>query len=188
MDLKELETWTGTPAGIKWLDGKKEGLLKKNEQLIKELKAAGGGMSELTQRVSDLEKQLEDKQVELKRSLIDVPLEKLLKEYGVFEILIPQISRELCEVYDLRISDMKAIGTVKNENESLELPIGDIVNDFLKTETGKQYVNPAAIKTVSTCLDVKGGDLPNKALEGKTGRELAQMSDSDFENAIQSMR
>jgi hypothetical protein len=194
MDLKEIEKWVETTEGKKWLDGKKEGLIRKNEELIKELKHAGGGLSDTSLRLADVEKQLLDKQAELKRALLDIPLEKLLKENGVFEILIPQISRELCEIYDLGIKgnagDMKITGTVMNENEPLELPMGDIVDTFLKTETGRQYVNPANMKTqiISTCLNVKGGDPSSKSLEGKTGRELAQMSDSDFQDAIKSMR
>jgi hypothetical protein len=194
MDLKELEKWVESADGKKWLDGKKEGLIKKNEELIKELKTAGGGLSDTSSRLADVEKQLLDKQAELKRALLDIPLEKLLKENGVFEILIPQISRELSEVYALSIKgnagDMKVTGTIKNENESLELPMNELVDTFLKTETGRQYVNPANIKTqtISTCLDVKGGDRPGKPLEGKTGIELARMSDTEFQDAIKSMR
>jgi predicted nuclease with TOPRIM domain len=197
MDVKALNEWAETEAGKKWLDEKKEGLRKKNEQLIKELKSQTSGISELTQRVTDMEKALENKQAELKRSLIDIPLEKQLKEHGVFEILIPQISREISETYGLNINgnanDIKVTGTIKNENEteSQILPMNEIVDFHLKTEAGKQYVNPANVKTeiISTTLDVKGGDKPSKTLEGKTGRELAQMSDSDFQDAIkQSMR
>jgi len=123
--------------------------------------------------------------------LIDIPLENTLREYGCFEILIPQICRELSEVYDLHIKDSLPMGKLKNDNESIELPMGDIVDSFLKTETGRQYVNPARIKTeiVSTCLDVKGGNKPTNSLGNKTGQELAKMSDQEFQDAIQqSMR
>ena len=150
MDLKQLETWIETEAGKKWLDNQKAGLIRKNEELIKELKTAGGSLSDTNQRLADVEKQLLDKQAELKRALLDMPLEKTLKEHGVFEILIPQISRELSEIYDLYTKDMKAMGKLKNDKESLELPLDDIVNTFLKTETGRQYVNPAKLKTEST--------------------------------------
>jgi hypothetical protein len=188
MDIKELEKWVETESGIKWLDGKKEGLIRKNEELIKELKTAGGSMSELTRRVTDMEKQLIDKQAAVQQALLDLPLQKLLKEHGVFDILIPQICRELKEVYDLDIKDMKAMGKLKNDTESQELPMGDIVEAYFKTESARQYVNPANTKVISTCIDVKGGDPPSKGIEGKTGIELARMSDTDFENAIQSMR
>jgi hypothetical protein len=189
MDIKELETWIKTTEGIKWLDTQKEGLIRKNEQLIGELKSAGGGVSELTQRVTDLQKQLDDKQAELKKALLFNPLDKLLKDNGCFEILIPQISRELQEIYDFTIDGNAGdtTGKVKNEAEAQALPLGVIVDTFLKSESGRQFVNPASLKTqvISTTLDVKGGDPPCKPLEGKTGIELAQMSDSEFQTAIQ---
>jgi len=197
MDLKELEKWVESAEGIKWLDGKKSGLIKKNEELIKELKTASGGMSELTQRVTDMEKQLLDKQAVINDTLLSKPLEKQLKENGCFEILIPQISREISETYGLNINgnagDIKVTGTIKNENEteSQILPMNEIVDFHLKTEAGKKYINPQNVKTevISTSLDVKGGSKPIDSLTNKTGQELAKMTDQEFQDAIQqSMR
>jgi len=196
MDLKALNEWTETPEGESWLNEKKQGVLSKNTELLQALKTANGGLSETSQRLADTEKALEIEKAELKRVLLDTPLDKMLKDYGCFEILIPQIIREIKETYGLSINgnagDLKVTGTVKKEDGTeSQMPMGDIVDSFLKTETGRQYVNPANLKTevISTTLDVKGGSKPTDSLTGKTGQELAKMTDQEFQDAIQqSMR
>jgi hypothetical protein len=190
MDIKELEAWLQTEQGRAWLDEKKSGLVKKNEQLIGELKTACGGSSEISLRLADVEKALEIEKAANKRALLDAPLLALLESKGVFNILMPEIARQLTETYGLTIhadgEGRKVIGKIKDGDTEKELTLTDAVDTWLKTDDARQYIDTRknTVTVVSTVPNLSGGDPPSKALDGKNGRELAEMSDNDFQNAV----
>jgi hypothetical protein len=189
MDLKQLETWIETTEGKKWLDSQKEGLLKKNEELIKELKTAGGSLSELTQRVTDTEKQLETEKAAIRQALLVQPLQNSLTE-KVFPVILPHLMNELCETYGLAVKAASdgtraAIGTVEINGTKVEKTLSEIVDHWTQTDGAKSYLIPQPTTVVSTCIAASGKNSQGQQqLDGLTGRELAAMTEQDFQSAV----
>jgi hypothetical protein len=189
MDLKELEKWINTDEGKKWLDGKKEGLIRKNEELIKELKTAGGGMSELTQRVTDTEKALGKEKAAMREALLLQPLEKTLLEKKVFPVVIPALKNELIEAYGLDVKEAdggsrSAMGVIEQDGAKMEKPLSEIIDLWIQTEDAKSYIPPPVTSVVSTSVLSGVGGSHSQPFDGLSGRELAAMSDRDFDNAV----
>ena len=183
MNIEELEKWIATKSGTDWLNEKKAGLLSKNNELINSLKTANGSIADYELRLAAVTKEADQERGALKQALLVTPLEKLLEEKNVFKILLPHITKELCEVYDLTIKadgdNRQAVGTIDGQ----ELPLADIVETWVKSENAKEFIQQPIVGF--TMPQVKGGIVDEiQTLKGKTGRELARMTDKEFEQVL----
>jgi hypothetical protein len=185
MDIKELEKWSETKDGISWLDGKKAGLIKKNDELLAQLKTVNGGVSELSSRFTETEKQLEIEKAAMRQALLVQPLEKALLDKKVFPVVIPHLKSELIEVYGLDVKNVdggsrSAIGTIELDGAKVEKPLCEIIDLWAQTESAKSYIPPGEKTVVSTSIVSGVGSSHGQPLDGLSGRELAAMSDSEF--------
>ncbi|MCL2185250.1 MAG: hypothetical protein FWB86_05265 [Treponema sp.] len=183
MNIDELNKWLETVDGSAWLEKQKAGLIKKNEQLLNELKNTASGSS-----LAELQKQLDQEKAALHQSLIDQPLERTLLTKGIIPICIPELKRKLVQSYGLSIKadgeNRTATGKIDVDGVSTEKPLSDILEIWTESTEAKEYIKPP-LHMVSTTPDLTGGDRVKPTIRGKNGRELLEMSDNDFSIAIQ---
>jgi len=183
MDKKIIEDWLKTDDGKQWEQEFKKGLLSKNNELIQSLKQANGNNADTEQRLTALQKELEQERAALKAALLSEPLAKILEQKNVFKILIPEVVNKLAEVYDLYVEGngehREAIGTIDGK----ELTLDDIVDTWANSGEGKEYINPVLPGQIVSTAPNFGTELP-PTLKGRTGQQLAAMTDDDFEHVL----
>jgi hypothetical protein len=156
MDITALTTWVETPEGKQWLEGQKKPLLDKRDELLEKVKAGNASLEQLTQRVANLESDLSKEQAVNREVLLSRPLAEKLKQKGVFEVLLPELSKSITGAYGLHIANGNAIGKVKNGDSETEMNLDQIIDHWSKLETSKDCFRPKDVKTESTSPDFKG--------------------------------
>ncbi|MCL2174578.1 MAG: hypothetical protein FWB73_00905 [Treponema sp.] len=167
MDIKELEKWVTTNEGQQWLEAQKKGLLDKNNELLEKITGSNATNKTLNERITSLESDLLKSQAVVNDTLLSKPLKEKLKQKGVFEVLIPELSKTISDSYAIQIVNGNAIGKVKG-NET-ELTLDQIIESWSKSDQAKDSLKPQEIKTQSTSADFKQGITPT------VDRELAAM-------------
>ena len=169
MDIKELELWLETAEGKQWIEAQKKGLLDKNNELLEKITGSNAANKTLNERIINLESDLLNEQAVSKEVLLSRPLAEKLKQKGVFEVLIPEISKTISETYGLQIVNGNATGKVKECEKETVLSLDQIIESWSKTDKAKDSFKPQDIKTQSTSADFKQGSTPT------IDRELAAM-------------
>jgi len=157
MNIQELEKWLETTEGSTWLEAHKKGLLDKNAELLEKVTKGNAENKTLNERIINLESDLSKEQAVNKEVLLSRPLAEKLKQKGVFEVLIPELSKTIVGTYGLQIVNGNAIGKVKEDGKETELTIDQIIDTWSKSEASKDCFKPQDIKTQSTSPDFKGG-------------------------------
>ena len=156
MDTIELEKWLETPEGKQWIEAQKKGLLDKNAELLEKLKKANGELETANGSIQKLESDLSKEQAVNREVLLSRPLAEKLKQKGVFDALIPVVSKTIAETYGLQLTDGNAIGKVKDGEKETELTLDQIIDTWSKSDSAKDCFKPQDIKTESTSPDFKG--------------------------------
>ena len=157
MDLKELEKFILSDEGSAWLEAQKKGLLDKNNELLEKVSKGNAETKTLYERIASLESDLSKEQTVNREVLLSRPLANKLKEKGVFEVLIPELSKTIAETYGLQLVNGNAIGKVKEGEKEQELTLDQIIDTWSKSDASKDCFKPQDIKTQSTSHDFKGG-------------------------------
>ena len=157
MDLKELEKWLETEPGKQWLEAQKKGLLDKNSELLEKVSKGNAENKTLYERIGSLESDLTKSQAVVNDTLLSKPLANKLKEKGVFEVLIPELSKTIAETYGLQLVNGNATGKVKEGEKEQELTLDQIIDTWAKLDTSKDCFKPQDLQTQSTSPDFKGG-------------------------------
>jgi len=160
MNLQELETWLKTDGGAAWLENQKKPLLEKRDELLEKVKTGNASIEQLNQRLASLESDLHKEQAVNREVLLSRPLAEKLKQKGVFEVLVPELSKTIAETYGLQLANGNAIGKVKEGGKETELTLDQIIETWSKSEASKDCFKPQDIKTQSTSPDFKGGNPP----------------------------
>jgi len=160
MDLQELEKWIATAEGSKWLEGQKKPLLDKRDELLEKVRTGNAGIEQLNQRIASLESDLSKEQTVNREALLSRPLDEKLKQKGVFEVLIPELSKTIAEAYGLRLADGNAVGKVNENGKETELTLDQIIESWAKNDSAKDCFRPQDIKTQSTSPNFKSGGTP----------------------------
>ena len=160
MDLKEIEKWLETEQGKQWLETQKKGLIDKNNELLEKLKTANGELEKANGNIQKLESDLTQSQAVISDTLLSKPLAQKLKEKGVFEVLIPNLTKTILESYGLHIADGNAVGKVNKDGKETELTLDQIIESWSKSDRAKDCFKPVDIQTQSTSPDFKQGDKP----------------------------
>jgi hypothetical protein len=155
MDLKELESWVLTDEGKQWLEGQKKPLLDKRDELLEKIKTGNASIEQLNQRLASLESDLSTANGTINEVLLHKPLAEKLKQKGVHEILIPELSKTISGTYGLGIANGNAIGKVKDGEKETELTLDQVVDSWEKTAS-KDLFKPQETRTQSTSFDFKG--------------------------------
>jgi DNA repair exonuclease SbcCD ATPase subunit len=157
MDIQELEKWvTETPEGKQWLEGQKKPLLDKRDELLEKVNSGNAKVEQLNQRLASLESDLSKEQAVNKEVLLSRPLAEKLKQKGVFDALIPVVSKTIAETYGLQLANGNAIGKVKDNETETELTLDQVIDTWSKSDSAKECFKPQEIKTESTSPDFKG--------------------------------
>jgi len=156
MDLKELNSWVETDEGKQWLEAQKKGLLDKNSELLEKVTKGNAETGTLNERIRLLESELSKEQGITREVLLSRPLAEKLKQKGVFEVLIPELSKTIAETYGLQLANGNAIGKVKEGEKETELTLDQIIDTWSKSEMSKDCFKPQEVKTQSTSPDFKG--------------------------------
>jgi hypothetical protein len=157
MDFIELEKWLETPEGKQWIEAQKKGLLDKNAELLEKVTKGNAENKTLNERIINLESNLSKEQAVNKEVLLSRPLAEKLKQKGIFDVLIPELSKTISETYGLQLVNGNAIGKVKEGEKETELTLDQIIETWSKSDTVKDFFKPQDIKTQSTSPDFKGG-------------------------------
>jgi len=155
MNLQELEKWLETPEGSTWLEAHKKGLLDKNAELLEKVTKGNAENKTLYERIINLESDLHKEQAVNREVLLSRPLAEKLKSKGVFEVLIPGLSKTIAETYGLQLANGNAIGKVKEGEKETELNLDQIIEHWAKSDQSKDCFRPPDIKTQSTSPDFK---------------------------------
>lgn len=162
MDTVELEKWLETEPGKQWLEAQKKGLLDKQAELLEKVTKGNAENKTLYERIASLESDLSKEQAVNREVLLSRPLANKLKEKGVFEVLIPELSKTIAETYGLQFANGDAIGKVTEGGKETELSLDQVIEHWAKLDTSKDCFKPIDIKTESTSPDFKtdsgGGD------------------------------
>jgi len=156
MDVQELEKWVLTDEGKQWIEAQKKGLLDKNTELLEKLKKANGELETANGNIQKLEGDLSKAQGVNKEVLLSRPLAEKLKQKGVFEVLIPELSKTIEGTYGLQLANGNAIGKTKDGEKETELTLDQIIEHWAKSDSAKDCFKPQGIKTESTSPDFKG--------------------------------
>jgi len=184
MNIDELNSWVVTDEGKKWGDEYKSALLKNRDEVLAELKNAGGKYSELEQRFKETENALSGEKAVLSKILIDDELARLLSKHHVFETHIPLIVRSLKETHGFTVNadgDKRTVtGKVKdNEGKETTAGIADIVTAWANNKANWDLIR-GDLDTGGGAPGSGRGSQSTKNLSGLSGRELANVSDADF--------
>ena len=156
MDIAELEKWILGSEGLAWLETQKQGIANKNSELLKKIAESNAEAKTLNERIVNLESSLSKEQAVNREVLLSRPLAEKLKEKGVFEVLLPEISKTITEAYGLHILDGNAAGKVKENGKETVLNLDQIIESWAKSESAKDCFKPLDTKTQSTSPDFKG--------------------------------
>jgi hypothetical protein len=157
MNVEELEKWLETEPGKQWIEAQKKGLLDKQAELLEKVTKGNAENKTLNERIVSLESELSKSQAVVNDTLLSKPLAEKLKNKGVFEVLIPELSKTIAEAYGLQLANGNAIGRVKEDGKETELTLDQIIDAWSKLDTSKDCFKPQDIKTQSTSPDFKGG-------------------------------
>ena len=161
MDIKELEQWILTNEGQQWIEAQKKGLLDKQAEILEKLTKGNAENKTLYERIASLESNLSKEQAVNKEVLLSRPLAQKLKEKGVFEVLIPELSKTIAETYGLQLLDGNATGKVNDNGKETVLTLDQVIESWAKSDQAKDSLKPQDIKTQSTSPDFKQGTTPN---------------------------
>lgn len=103
MDLEELKKWIETDEGKAWLEGQKQPLLKKRDELLAAIQKGNANLAEQTQRASDAEKLLTEERAALRAHVVDGELDRLLDEQHVPAPIRPTVTALLNETYGIEL-------------------------------------------------------------------------------------
>jgi hypothetical protein len=131
--ITELNEWIQTAQGQEWGNTYKAALLKNRNNLLSELKAAGGNLLEAEQRNAQTENELISERAALSKFLIDDELNRLLEKAFVAKPLIPAITRNLIDSYGITVNvsgnDRTASGKLRDkEGKEIEATLEAIVD------------------------------------------------------------
>jgi hypothetical protein len=157
MNIEELEKWIATDEGVKWLETQKQGLANKNTELLEKLKTANGDLETANGTIQKLQSENAKTQAVNREALLTRPLAEKLKSRGVFDVLLPEISKTVIETYGLNITDGNAAGRVTESGKERVLTMDEAVDAWSKLETSKDYFKPRETQTVSTVPNLCGG-------------------------------
>jgi DNA repair exonuclease SbcCD ATPase subunit len=129
-------------------------LLDKRDELLEKVNSGNAKVEQLNQRLASLENDLSKEQAVNKEVLLSRPLAEKLKQKGVFDALIPVVTKTIAETYGLQLANGNAIGKVK-ESET-ELTLDQVIDTWSKSDSAKECFKPQEIKTESTSPDFKG--------------------------------
>ena len=158
MDIKELEKWLETPEGLTWLEAHKKGLLDKNAELLEKVTKGNAENKTLYERIINLESDLHKEQAVNREVLLSRPLAEKLKQKGVFEVLIPELSKTIAETYGLQLANGNAAGKVTDNGKETVLNLDQVIEHWAKLDQSKDCFKPQDVKTQSTSPDFKGGN------------------------------
>jgi hypothetical protein len=156
MDTVELEKWLETEPGKQWLEAQKKGLLDKQAELLEKVTKGNAENKTLYERIASLESELSKEQGINKEVLLSRPLAEKLKQKGVYEVLVPTLSKTIAEAYGLQLANGNAIGKVNENGKETELNLDQIIDAWAKSDQAKDCFKPQDIKTQSTGPDLKG--------------------------------
>jgi hypothetical protein len=153
--LIELEKHTETAEFQAWLEVQKKGLLDKQAELLEKVTKGNAENKTLNERIINLESELSKSQAVVNDTLLSKPLVEKLKQKGVHEILIPELSKTIAETYGLQLANGNAIGKVKEGEKESELTLDQVIDTWEKTAS-KDLFKPQETRTQSTSFDFKG--------------------------------
>jgi len=184
IDINELNEWITTEPGQKWGDEFKSPLLKNRDDLLSELKAAGSRSSLLEQRVKETENELSLEKAALSKILIDDELHRLLSQSHVFEPHIPTVMRNLKEAHGFTVTadgDNRTVTSTLKDSEGKETAasLADVVNAWANDKVNWPLIR-GDLNTGGGAPGSGRGSQSTKNYSGLSGRELAQIPDSDF--------
>jgi len=188
MDISTLDSWVTTTGGSAWLDSQKAGLIAKRDELLTAQKTANGKIAELELRLGETESRALDADAFIHRHVVSDALERLLMNTGVADAFLPIVKKAVLDGYAIQLKradgDFIACGTIKDaDGADVEAGLEAIVEAWAKLPEAQQLIvnrNSGGGATGSTCVGV-----PQPKLQGMTGRQLATMSDNDFQAARQ---
>jgi hypothetical protein len=155
MNVQELEKWILTNEGQQWLEAQKKGLLDKQAELLEKVSKGNAENKTLNERIASLESDLSTSQAVVNDTLLSKPLAEKLKQKGVFEVLIPEISKTIAGAYGLRLADGNAIGKVNDGGNEQELTLDQVIESWSRSEQAKDCFKPQDLKVQSTSADFK---------------------------------
>jgi hypothetical protein len=188
MNIQEIETWLATEEGTKWLEEKKAPLLTKNKELLESIHAANGRVTDALRAQQDAEKLLSDERGLTEKLAVDEALAADLRNQGVFPQAIPGVVAEIKQAYGLTVtSDGQGRKVSGKNSQGLPVDLVTATREYLSTPDGK-----AVQLNGNSGGGANGSQVRSPAsgptLENKSGRDLAKMSDSDFQAAINAQR
>jgi hypothetical protein len=163
--------------------GAKKPLLDKNAELLSEKKTISDSLTGMSQRFAVLEKQLAESQAVNNEVLLHKPLVEKLRQKGVFEVLLPELSKTITETYGLQVNasgnDFEVIGKTKDANNAdIELTLDQVLDTWSKLDNSKDCIKPQDIKTESTSPDFKGSGTPESSFSAGI-RRGARLTNKD---------
>jgi len=158
MNIDELNQWIETPEGKQWIESQKKGLLDKNAELLEKVSKGNAETKTLNERIESLESDLHKEQAVNREVLLSRPLAEKLKQKGVFEVLIPELSKTIAETYGLQLANGNAAGKVTDNGNETVLNLDQVIEHWAKQDQSKDCFKPQDVKTQSTSPDFKGGN------------------------------
>jgi hypothetical protein len=186
MDIQELEKWvTEGDEGKAWLENQKRPLLIKRDELLAALKESNAKLAEQDQRSAAAADELSQERAALSAVLVDGALASLLKNAHVFEVLIPEVVNSLKNAHGITVkasgADRMAVGTLKDKDgNETEAGLDTIVKAWAELPGSKNV-----IQNMNNGGGARGGSMvgrtpPPPSLKRLSGRDLAAMSDAEF--------
>ena len=149
MKREEVEAWLETEEGKKWLEEKKEPLIKKNEQLLEEVTGIKKRLADATEKGNALEGTINNYLERLKKEFCS----NCFDDYSTFkDFLIP--NKELREFVLSKIEKLAEAdgGLIPSINDTGEFQYStadgknfkEYYSEWLKTESAKSFIsNPS---------------------------------------------
>lgn len=188
MNVQEIEEWLKSEEGTKWIEDKKAPLLAKNKELLESIHAANGRVTEALRAQQDAEKLLSGERGLTEKLAIDEALAVNLRNQGVFPQAIQGVVAEIKQAYGLTVTSDGQNRKVSGKNsQGLPVDLETATREYLATPDGKAVQLNQSSGGGAPGSQARAPE-PDKSLGSMSGRDLAKMSDSDFQAAINAQR
>lgn len=189
MIIQEIEEWLKSEEGTTWLESKKAPLLTKNKELLDSLHAANGRVSDALRAQQDAEKLLSDERGLTEKLAVDESLAANLRNHGVFPQAIPGVVTELKQAYGLTVQSDGQTRKVSGKNsQGVPVDLETAIQEYLNTPDGKAVTLVTNSGGGAPGSRPKAPEATQSKLAGMSGRQLAGMSESEFQAAITQAR
>lgn len=184
MTVEEVEKWTESEIGKKWLDGKKDGLLNKKNELLEEVAELKEKLKTATEKATLYESQVTNYKNSFRKDLIEsafkesgfIPISKTLNEF-----IFNEVQKFSGSVFDVVCDNEKR--ELKNENENFK--------DALKKWVESDEENKSFIKNTYSGGGATGSGssvMTSNTLKNMSVEEVAKNFDKpDFQNALKTL-